>query len=61
MIRHNEPGISVRISDEGLRRLANDNALLRACDLNERAIYAIGLPICIAICVLVAHAAVTVD
>jgi hypothetical protein len=61
MIHHNEPGISVRLSDEGLRRAYGDNDLLRACDLNTSLIYIIGLPICFSICILVAHAAVVVD
>lgn len=61
MIRFDDKHVSVRITDEGLRRAYGDNDLLRACDINTRLIYAIGLPICIAICLLVAHAAVVVD
>lgn len=61
MKRYQDNHVVVTLSDEGLRRAYGDNDLLRACDINTRLIYAIGLPICIAICLLVAHAAVVVD
>ncbi|PVX77203.1 hypothetical protein [Paraburkholderia unamae] len=36
MIRHKEPGISVRISDEGLRRAYGDNDMLNRLKRVER-------------------------
>jgi hypothetical protein len=58
MKRYQDEHVIVTLSDEGLRRAANDNALLtKSCARNERLVYVIGLPICLALCVLVAWSA----
>ena len=58
MKRYQDEHCVVWISDEGLKRAANDNDLLtKSCALNERIVYIVGLPICFALCMMVAYSA----